>query len=86
MSISKPHQLAESNTAETTVESPVRSRAIRAAADEVRHLHQLERVGQSEWTPWLALGGLILFLVAIALLMFGIVEAASYLLTGGWAT
>jgi hypothetical protein len=56
------------------------SRPIRAPVQEVRHLHQLERAGESEWTPWIAIAGLILFFVAIGLLMFGIVEAASHLL------
>jgi len=53
------------------------SRPTRAAAHEVKHLHQLERAGESEWTPWIAIAGLILFLAAIGLLMFGIVEAAN---------
>jgi hypothetical protein len=56
-----------------------RSRPICAAAQEVRHLHQLERAGESEWTPWIALAGLILLFASIGLLMFGIVEAASHL-------
>ena len=56
------------------------SRPLREAAQEVRHLHQLERAGETEWTPWIALAGLILFLMAIGLLMFGIVDAASDLL------
>jgi hypothetical protein len=55
-----------------------RSRPIRAAAQEVRHLHQLEHAGESEWTPWIALAGLILFFASVGLLMFGIVEAASH--------
>ena len=55
------------------------SRPIRAAAQEVRHLHQLERTGESEWTPWIAAAGLIVFFVAIGLLTFGIVEAAVHL-------
>jgi hypothetical protein len=55
------------------------SRPIRAAAQEVRHLHQLERAGESEWTPWIVAAGLIVFFAAIGLLMFGIVEAASHL-------
>jgi hypothetical protein len=58
----------------------LRSRPIRAAAHEVTHLHQLERAGESEWTPWIALAGLILFFAVIGLLMFGLVEAASDLL------
>jgi hypothetical protein len=53
---------------------------IRAAAQKVRHLHQLERAGESEWTPWIAIAGLILFFLAIELLIFGIVEAASQIL------
>jgi hypothetical protein len=58
----------------------LRSRPIRAAAQEVKHLHQLERAGESEWTPWIAITGLILFIAAIGLLMFGIVETAAHLL------
>ena len=58
----------------------LRSRPTRAAAQEVRHLHQPERAGESEWTPWIAITGLIVFFAAIGLLMFGIVEAASHLL------
>jgi hypothetical protein len=60
--------------------SYLRSRPIQAAAQEVKHLHELERAGESEWTPWIAITGLILFLAAIGLLMFGIVEIASHLL------
>ena len=56
------------------------SRPIRAAAQDVRHLHQLEHAGESEWTPWIAVAGLIVFFVAIGLLMLGIAEAASYFL------
>jgi hypothetical protein len=67
MNASKPHQLTR------------RSAPIRAAAQEVRHLHQLEHAGESEWTPWIALAGLILFFASLGLLMFGIVEAASHL-------
>jgi hypothetical protein len=66
MNASKPHQLTRS------------SAPIRAAAQEVRHLHQLEHAGESEWTPWIALAGLILFFASLGLLMFGVVEAASH--------
>ena len=58
----------------------LRLRPIRAATHEARHLHELERAGESEWTPWIALAGLILFFAAVGLLMFGIVEAAIDLL------
>jgi hypothetical protein len=53
---------------------------IRAAAREVGHLHQVEREGESEWTPWIAIAGLILLFTAIGLLLFGVAEAATYLL------
>jgi hypothetical protein len=67
MSAPRPHQLIRP------------SAPIRAAAQEVRHLHQLEHAGESEWTPWIALAGLILFFASLGLLMFAIVEAASHL-------
>jgi len=54
---------------------------IRAAARDVSHLHELEHAGESEWTPWIALAGLILFFASAGMLMFGVVEAASRLLT-----
>ena len=60
-----------------------RSRPIRAAAQEAKNLHQLERAGASDWTPWIALAGLILFFAAIGLLMFGVVGAASHILASG---
>jgi hypothetical protein len=59
------------------------SRPIRAAAHEVEHLHQVERDGESEWTPWIAIAGLILLFAAIGLLIFGIAEAATRLLASG---
>jgi hypothetical protein len=62
------------------VRSEARAWPSRTAVEEVRHLHQLERAGESEWTPWVAIAGLTLFLVTIGLIMFGIVEGASQLL------
>jgi hypothetical protein len=56
------------------------SHPLRAATEEARHLHQLERAGESEWTPWIAIAGVILFYAATGLLMFGIVEVASTVL------
>ena len=58
----------------------LRSQPLRASVQEAQHLHQLERAGESEWTPWLAIAGLIVFFAAVGLLMFGIVEGASHLL------
>jgi hypothetical protein len=60
------------------------SRSFRGAAQEVRHLHELEREGESEWTPWIAVAGLVLFFLACGLLMVGIAEAASYLLSSAF--
>jgi hypothetical protein len=53
---------------------------IRAAAEEAEHVYELERVGESEWTPWIALAALIVFFAVIGLLMFGLVETGSHLL------
>jgi len=58
----------------------LRSRPVRAAAQEAEHVYELERVGESEWTPWIALAALIVFFALIGLLMFGLVEAGSHLL------
>jgi hypothetical protein len=63
----------------------ISTRPIRAAAHEAEHLHEVEHAGESEWTPWLAIAGLILFFAAIGLLMFGIVEGASHLLAGAFS-
>ena len=88
-------QLTQPSAAEPTVEVATRtaherptpdsgshlpSRSIHAAAQELRHLEELERVGESDWTPWIAIAGLIVLFAAIGLLMFGIVELASHLL------
>ena len=58
----------------------LRVRPVRAAAEEVERVYELERAGESEWTPWIAIAVLILFFAAVGLLMFGIVEGASHLL------
>lgn len=60
--------------------SPHLTPRVASAAGEVRHLHQLERAGETEWTPWIAIAGLILFFGTVGLIMFGIVEGASHLL------
>jgi hypothetical protein len=56
------------------------SRPRRSAVEEVRHLHQLEHAGESEWTPWIAIAGLFVFLLSVELLVFGIVEGLFRLL------
>jgi hypothetical protein len=68
------------NTSKWSAARPVRRRWIRAAEQEAEHVYELEREGESEWTPWITLGGVILVLVAAGLLMFGVIEGASQLL------
>jgi hypothetical protein len=53
---------------------------LRLGIRRAKHLHDIERAGESEWTPWIALLGLILFLVAAASLMLGIAEAFANLI------
>jgi hypothetical protein len=46
---------------------------------EVSHLHDVEQRGESGETPFIAIGGLILFLLPIFLFMAGVAFAAYYL-------
>jgi hypothetical protein len=55
-------------------------RPLRAAVRDAQHLHEVERAGESEWTPWIAILGLILFFATVGLLMLGAAEAAYYLI------
>jgi hypothetical protein len=43
------------------------------------HLHDVERTGESEWTPWIAILGLALFFAPVVVLMTALTFAASYL-------
>jgi len=54
------------------------ARPVRAIEREAHQLHELEREGESEWTPWIALLGLVLFFTPIAVLMMALTLAASY--------
>ena len=72
--------IASNQRAERFTTLPRRQGRIRSVVREAKHLYQVERVGESEWTPWIAILGLILFFTAVALLMLGITEAALYLL------
>jgi hypothetical protein len=53
--------------------------ALRRLEAEERHLHEVERAGESAETPYIAVLGLLLFLGPIFLLMVGIAFAAYYL-------
>jgi hypothetical protein len=46
---------------------------------EVEHLREVEREGESGETPFIAIAGLILFLLPIVLLILGLAFAAYYL-------
>jgi len=45
---------------------------------EVHHLHEIEQAGESGLTPFIAFGGLILFLLPIFLVMLGLALVAYY--------
>jgi hypothetical protein len=68
------------NTSHLTHQRALPFGPIRVVAEEAERLYELERVGESEWTPWIALVALTVFFAVIGLLMFGIVEAGSHLL------
>jgi hypothetical protein len=53
-------------------------RPVRALEREAHHLHEVEREGESEWTPWIALLGLVLFFVPVIALMTTLTFVASY--------
>jgi hypothetical protein len=54
-------------------------RLVRGITREARHLHELERAGESEWTPWIAIAGLLVFLTTIFVVMAGLAGAADYI-------
>jgi len=52
---------------------------IEKAEAEVHHLHEVEQRGEAGSTPFIALGGLILFLLPIVAVSIGIAFAVYYL-------
>jgi hypothetical protein len=54
-------------------------RPIEELEREARHLHEVEQRGEAGATPFIAIGGLILFLLPIVLVMLGLAFAAYYL-------
>lgn len=46
---------------------------------EAHHLHEIEQRGEAGVTPFIAVGGVILFLLPIFLVMLGLAFAAYYL-------
>jgi hypothetical protein len=52
---------------------------LHAIEREAHHLHEVEQMGESEWTPWIALLGLVLFFAPVVALMTALTFTASYL-------
>jgi hypothetical protein len=52
---------------------------VREIEAEVEHLHELEQEGASEATPFVAILGIVLFLLPIVFLILGLAFAAYYL-------
>jgi hypothetical protein len=55
------------------------TRPFRKLEDEVHHLEDVERAGQSAETPAIAFLGIFLFLLPIFVLMLGLAFAAYYI-------
>jgi hypothetical protein len=55
------------------------ARPVEKLEAEVHHLHEIEQSGESGATPFIAFGGLILFLLPIFLVMLGLALAAYYI-------
>jgi hypothetical protein len=54
-------------------------RPVRKIEDEVHHLLEVEEVGEAGETPFIAILGVILFLLPVFLVMLGIILAVYYL-------
>ncbi len=52
---------------------------VRTVEDEAHHLHEIEQEGESGETPFIAILGMVLFLLPIFLVMLGLALAAYYL-------
>jgi len=55
-------------------------RPVRKIESEAAHLHEVEELGESGETPFVAILGIILFLLPIFALMLGLAFAAYYLI------
>ena len=53
-------------------------RPIQKLEQEAHHLHEVEQLGESGETPFIAIAGVILFLLPIFLVMAGLAFAAYY--------
>jgi hypothetical protein len=53
-------------------------RPLRTIERQAHHLHEVEQAGESEYTPWIAVVGLVLFLVSVFVLMTAIAFTAAH--------
>ena len=53
-------------------------RPIRTIEREAHHLHEVEQAGASEYTPWIAILGLVLFFVPVFVFMTAIAFTAAH--------
>jgi hypothetical protein len=53
------------------------ARPVRAIEREAQHLHEVERAGESEWTPWLAILGLALSFAGVVAVLTALAVAVS---------
>jgi hypothetical protein len=51
---------------------------LRTIERQAHHLHEVEQAGESEYTPWIAVVGLVLFLVSVFVLMTAIAFTAAH--------
>jgi len=54
-------------------------RPVRRIESEAAHLHEVEQIGESGETPFIAILGVVLFVAPIFALMLGLAFAAYYL-------
>ena len=52
---------------------------VRKLEEEAGHLHEVEQAGESEVTPFIAIAGLVLFLLPIVAVVLGLSFAAYFL-------
>jgi hypothetical protein len=55
------------------------TRPVRAIERDANQLHKVERRGESEWTPWIAILGLVLFFASAFVVMGALSFTAYYL-------
>jgi hypothetical protein len=53
-------------------------RPLRTIEREAHHLHEVEQAGESEYTPWIAIVGLVLFFVPVFVMMTAIAFTAAH--------